>query len=198
MKIHQASYIGSFPTFDLCPNNDLPEYAFIGRSNVGKSSLINRICGRKELARTSKKPGKTQMLNYYLIDDNWGIVDLPGYGYAKISKKMRLKWRRMIEQYMLKREQLQCAFILIDANVPPQNIDVEFINWLGEMGVPFSIIYTKVDRLKPEELPKNIAKIQEKLLEYWEALPQQFQTSSNTGIGKEAILEFVEEINANY
>lgn len=198
MTINESKYIGSFPNHQICPKEMRPEYAFIGRSNVGKSSLINMLCDRKELARTSKKPGKTQMINYYLINQEWGIVDLPGYGYAKISKKMRVQWREMIEQYLLKREQLQCAFVLIDANVPPQNNDIEFINWLGKMGVPFLLIYTKIDRLKPVELPQNIEKIQNALLAYWEELPQQFYTSSNERKGRKEILAFLESVNEDF
>ncbi|MEM9886999.1 MAG: ribosome biogenesis GTP-binding protein YihA/YsxC [Bacteroidota bacterium] len=198
MTINESEYIGSFPRHQLCPKEMYPEYAFIGRSNVGKSSLINMLCDRKELARTSKKPGKTQMINYYLINQEWGIVDLPGYGYAKISKKMRLQWREMIEQYLLKREQLQCAFVLIDANVPPQNNDIEFINWLGKMGVPFLLIYTKIDRLKPIQLPENIQKIENALLAHWEELPQQFYTSSNEKKGRAEILDFLESINEDF
>ncbi|MEL6721533.1 MAG: ribosome biogenesis GTP-binding protein YihA/YsxC [Bacteroidota bacterium] len=198
MAINSATYVGSYPNFKLCPQEEVPEYAFIGRSNVGKSSLINMLCGRKELAHTSKKPGKTQMINHFLIDETWGIVDLPGYGYAKISKKVRQKWRNMIEQYMLKREQLQCAFVLVDANIPPQKIDIEFINWLGEMQVPFVITYTKTDRLKATDLAMNISNIQEALLEHWEQLPQQFFTSSNTGEGRSEILNFINNINQSY
>lgn len=198
MSVNEATYIGSYPNFKICPQDEIPEYAFIGRSNVGKSSLINMLCGRKELAHTSKKPGKTQMINYYLINRAWGIVDLPGYGYAKISKKMRNQWRTMIEQYMLKREQLQCAFVLVDANVPPQKIDIEFINWLGEMQVPFVITYTKIDRLKATDLATNISNFQNTLLEQWEQLPQQFFTSSNIGEGRPEILSFVDKINQSY
>jgi len=198
MSVNESTYIGSYPNFKICPQEEIPEYAFIGRSNVGKSSLINMLCGRKELAHTSKKPGKTQMINYYLINQSWGIIDLPGYGYAKISKKMRNQWRFMIEQYMLKREQLQCAFVLVDANVPPQKIDIEFINWLGEMQVPFAITYTKTDRMKATDLAVNISSIQDALLEYWEQLPQQFFTSSNTGEGDQEILNFIDKINQSY
>ncbi len=195
IQIKEAKYIGSFPRIDACPKADRPEYAFIGRSNVGKSSLINMLCDKKNMARTSKKPGKTQMINYFDINGAWYLVDLPGYGYAKISKKQRLKWRLMIENYLRQRESLCCAFVLIDANVPPQNIDIEFMNWLGQNRIPFVIVYTKTDRLKPDELEAKIATIQQKLLEYWEALPEQFLTSSDERTGKDEILQFINEIN---
>ena len=178
----------------LCPKGDLPEFAFIGRSNVGKSSLINMLCGRKELVHTSKKPGKTQMINYFLIDGSWHLVDLPGYGYAHVSKQKRKDWERMIQDYLVKRTPLQCAMVLVDANIPPQKIDVEFINWLGGMHIPFVIIYTKTDRLKPSELEDNIASIREELLQYWNELPRQFVTSANSGAGKEELLSFIREI----
>lgn len=193
--IKTAKYIGSFPRIEACPKADRPEYAFIGRSNVGKSSLINMICDKKNMARTSKKPGKTQMINYFDINEEWYLVDLPGYGYAKISKKQRLKWRLMIETYLKQRESLCCAFVLIDVNVPPQMIDIEFMNWLGQNRLPFVIVYTKADRLKPEELEENLATIQKKLLEYWEALPEQFISSANERSGKEDILDFIDNIN---
>lgn len=193
--IKEAKYIGSFPRIEACPKADRPEYAFIGRSNVGKSSLINMLCDKKNMARTSKKPGKTQMLNYFDINSAWYLVDLPGYGYAKISKKQRLKWRVMIETYLKHRESLCCAFILIDANVPPQDIDIEFLNWLGQNHISFVIVYTKTDRLKPDELEANVSRIQKKLLEYWQALPEQFLTSADERNGKEEVLQFIHTIN---
>jgi len=194
MEIHFAEYRGSFPGIQKCPVDDRPEFAFIGRSNVGKSSLINMLTGRKGLAHTSKKPGKTQMINYFLIDHQWHLVDLPGYGYAKISKKKRQQWERMIQDYLVKRLQMQCAFVLIDSMVPPQPLDIEFVNWLGEMHIPFVLVYTKTDRLKPEEEAENIKAIQTTLLETWEELPQQFITSSEKGKGREEILSFIEEV----
>lgn len=191
MEIVTAEFKGSFPNFAQGPKEEAPEFAFIGRSNVGKSSLINMLCGKKELAHTSQKPGKTQLLNYYLINEKWFIVDLPGYGYAKISKGKRKEWQRMIQDYLVRRPTLCCAFVLVDSNIPPQTVDVEFINWLGEMHVPFVLVYTKTDRLKPQDLEANVEAIQNKLLEYWNELPQQFSTASNKGIGKEEILEFI-------
>ena len=193
--INEAKYIGSFPSEAKCPKDNKPEYAFIGRSNVGKSSLINMLCGRKALARVSKKPGKTQYLNYYLIDQNWYIVDLPGYGYAKISKKKRKEWERMIYGYLQKRLNLQCAFVLIDANIPPQKIDVEFINWLGEIRVPFVLVFTKTDRQHTDKIAKNIEVFGEELLKYWNELPQQFISSAVKRVGQDDILTFIEGVN---
>ncbi|MDX1940627.1 MAG: ribosome biogenesis GTP-binding protein YihA/YsxC [Saprospiraceae bacterium] len=196
MDIKETIFVGSFPSEHQCPKDGLPEFAFIGRSNVGKSSLINMLCGRKNLAHISSKPGKTQMLNYYRIDNEWYIVDLPGYGYAKISKKKRQEWERMIKNYLMHRLTLQCAFVLIDANVPPQPSDVEFINNLGEMRVPFVIAYTKLDRFKDEEgCRKNIGLIQQALLEYWNELPQEFETSAERGWGRNEILKFIKQVN---
>ncbi len=194
-EIIDAEYVGSFPSERQCPKDQKPEYAFIGRSNVGKSSLINMLCNRKDLARVSNTPGKTQMLNYYLIDKSWYIVDLPGYGYAKISKRKRHEWEKMIEGYLLHRNTLGCAFVLIDSNIPPQLIDIEFINWMGKMGVPFVIVFTKTDRLKNNEKRKNIDAFNNELLKYWNELPQQFVTSSAKKEGAESILEFVKEVN---
>ncbi len=195
MEVKSAEYKGSFPSETLAPRDGLPEYAFIGRSNVGKSSLINMLCQRKDLAHTSGKPGKTQALNYYLINAAWYLVDLPGYGYAKISKTKRRQWERMIQGYLSNRATMQCAFVLIDANVLPQANDIEFINQLGEMQIPFVICYTKTDRLKEEERQHNIEAFQQALLEYWNELPQQFVTSSNRGWGREEILAFIDGVN---
>ena len=193
--IHSANYVASYPSENKCPKDKKPEFAFIGRSNVGKSSLINLLTDRKELAKVSKKPGKTQMINYFIINEQWYLVDLPGYGYAKISKKTRVKWGKMIENYLIHRPTLQCAFILLDANVPPQKVDVDFINWMGEQRIPFVIVYTKTDRLKNEkQLKKNIEAIQTELLTYWNELPEQFITSSTKRKGKEEILSFIDGI----
>jgi|GEM_PF-184244 len=195
MEVQSAVFKGSFPSEAQAPREGLPEYAFIGRSNVGKSSLINMLCGRKELAHTSGKPGKTQLLNFYLINEQWYIVDLPGYGYAQVSKKKRKDWERMIYGYLSKRVNLQCSFVLIDANIPPQASDLEMINWFGEMRLPFVICYTKTDRLKEEERRKNIEAIQTALLEHWNELPEQFITSANRSWGRAEILSFIEKVN---
>ena len=188
-------YIGSYVKESQCPGDDKPEYAFIGRSNVGKSSLINMLCGRKELARISNTPGKTQTLNYYLIDEEWYIVDLPGYGYARVAKTKRADWELMIRYFLKNRKPLQCVFALIDSMIPPQKMDLEFINWLGEHEVPFVITYTKTDRLAQVEVHKNIKRFQDKLLETWHSLPQQFITSAEKGTGRMEVLDFIAGVN---
>lgn len=199
MEIHQVEYYGSFVKGADCPTDNLPEFAFIGRSNVGKSSLINYLCQRKAVAYVSKAPGKTQTINYYRVDDSWYLVDLPGYGYAKVSQKLRENWRKMIEHFLEKREQLVCACVLIDANIPPQQIDIEFMNWLGKKGIPFVIIYTKADKSKPREIKSNLNKIRHELHRYWNELPMQFKTSAERDMGREEVLEFIgtviEQIN---
>ncbi len=195
MKINKAEYVASYPDIRQTPDNGLPEYAFIGRSNVGKSSLINMLCDSKGLAKTSQKPGKTQMINYFIIDEQWYLVDLPGYGYAKISKTKRNDWQRMIDGYLIQKRSLICAFVLVDANVPPQKKDLEFIDWCGNMQVPFVITYTKTDKSKPKEIEVNIKAFQDKLLETWEELPQQFITSANDKKGREEIIEFIQGWN---
>lgn len=198
MDIKHTAFAGSYPSEAQCPQDGRPEYAFIGRSNVGKSSLINLLASRKNIAHTSKTPGKTQLLNYFLVDGEWYLVDLPGYGYARISRSKRQEWRRMIEGYLQKRVTLQCAFILVDANVPPQKIDIDFINWLGQSRIPFVIVYTKTDRLKPDDLENNIKAIQEALLQHWNELPRQFLTSAAAKSGKEEILRFIQEVNEQF
>ena len=198
MDIKHTAFAGSYPSVPQCPTDGKPEYAFIGRSNVGKSSLVNMLTGRKNIAHISRTPGKTQLINYYLVNGEWYLVDLPGYGYARISKSKRREWRRMIEGYLQKRQTLQCAFILLDANVPPQQIDIDFINWLGKAAIPFVIVYTKTDRLKPEELEANVREIQQALLEHWNELPQQFITSAVKNEGQEGILQFISEVNTHY
>jgi len=198
LEIKYAEYVGSFPSVSKCPKPDRPEFAFIGRSNVGKSSLINMLTGRNGLAKVSGTPGKTQTINYFNIDRSWYIVDLPGYGYAKISKTKRRDWEKMIANYLQKRKSLQCACVLLDGNIPPQQIDVEFINWLGEMHIPFVLIYTKTDRVKGNKLEDNIKAIQDELLKYWNELPQQFITSSNKKNGRADLLNFIYEINQNH
>lgn len=193
--INESRYIGSFPSESKCPKDNKPEYAFIGRSNVGKSSLINMLCGRRALAHVSKKPGKTQYLNFYVINDEYYIVDLPGYGYAKTSKTKRKEWEKMIYGYLQKSINLQCTFVLIDANIPPQKLDIDFINWLGEMRIPFVIVFTKTDRQNKVKIAENIEVFQQELLKSWNELPQQFTSSAVKGVGKEEIVEFMEEVN---
>ncbi len=198
MAIYTADYSASFPNVNKCPPSKIPEYAFIGRSNVGKSSLINMLCDRKKLALTSGKPGKTQMINYFIINKEWYLVDLPGYGYAKISKVKREKFRKMIEGYLQRRTTLQCTFLLIDSNIKPQQIDIEFVNWLGESRVPFVIVYTKTDKSKPVEIEQNIKAFQNALLETWHELPKQFTTSANKRTGRDEILNYIEDINQKF
>lgn len=198
MEVQQAEFRGSFPNVNKCPEDTRPEFAFIGRSNVGKSSLINMLTSRKEMAHTSKKPGKTQMINYYLVNQQWHLVDLPGYGYAKRAKTTRAKWRKMLQDYLVKRPNLVGTFILIDSNVSPQKNDLDFINWMGEMQLPFLLVFTKADRLKPEELSQNIQLFQQTMLESWEELPRQFTTSSNTGEGRQEMLDYIESLREDY
>lgn len=198
MEIKQAVYIGSFVRQDQCPTDEKPEYAFIGRSNVGKSSLINMLVGRKELAKVSKTPGKTQTINYFLVNDDWYLVDLPGYGYARASQKQRASWQKMIGYFLTHRKNLQCSFALIDANIPLQQNDLQFINWLGKNQLPFVIVFTKCDRSSKTELEKNLGQIREGIGEHWETLPQEFLTSASKWKGREEILSFIEGINRQY
>jgi len=181
-----------------CPSAHLPEYAFIGRSNVGKSSLINMLVRNSKLAKTSSKPGKTQTINHFLINQNWYLVDLPGYGYASISKTMREKWTKMIRDYLLLRENLQVVFVLVDSRLEPQKIDLEFINNLGEWGVPFSIIFTKTDKLSANKVQGNVQRLKNKLAETWEEMPFMMLSSAETGKGREDILTFIEQINNQF
>lgn len=197
MEIKSAKFISSYTTLDKLPQKGYPELAFIGRSNVGKSSLINMLCSQQKLAKTSSTPGKTQTINHFLIDDTWYLVDLPGYGYAKVSKKMRDKWGDMIRLYLKKRETLYCVFVLIDSRIPPQPIDIEFINWLGEEGIPLSIIFTKADKLKKSELGNNVDAFKNELLKYWEDLPPTFVSSAEKKTGKEELLNYFTEILSN-
>jgi GTP-binding protein len=195
MVIKSATYTSSYVDQRKCPKADLPEYAFIGRSNVGKSSLINMLTDHKHLAKTSGQPGKTQTINFFLINQQWNIADLPGFGYAKVSKSSRKEWEKMIRDYLVKREQLRCVFLLIDCNIPPQKIDIEFINWLGESAVPFVLTFTKADRNNATIVKANIAAFQNKMLESWEELPQSFVTSAKSGEGKEDIMAFIKKTN---
>mgnify|MGYP001942979615 FL=1 len=177
------------------PKDRIPEYAFIGRSNVGKSSLINMLMERKDLAKTSGKPGKTQLINHFVINESWFLVDLPGYGYAKISKKKRTIFQHFIENYFKEREQLVCTFVLIDSRHDPQKIDIEFMQFLGETQIPFCIVFTKADKLGSSKINNQIASYKKKLLNYWETLPQSFLTSSSTGLGRKEFLDFIDKIN---
>lgn len=177
------------------PKDQIPEYAFIGRSNVGKSSLINMLMQRKDLAKTSGKPGKTQLINHFKVNDSWFLVDLPGYGYAQISKKKRTIFQYFIENYFKEREQLVCTFVLIDSRHDPQKIDLEFMRFLGENQIPFCIVFTKADKLGSSKLNKQITSYKKKLLQHWESLPQTFITSSSSKLGREQFLDFIETIN---
>ena len=193
--ITKAQYIISNPDVKDCPKSQLPEYAFIGRSNVGKSSLINMLCHNPKLAKTSQKPGKTLLINHFLINDKWHLVDLPGYGYAQTGQKQRDALRQMIERYCLLREQLVNLFVLIDCRHEPQKIDLEFMEWLGENGIPFSIVFTKADKISKLRLTKNIEAYKAKLLESWEELPPIFVTSSEKKIGGDELTAYIEHIN---
>ncbi|HET8839435.1 MAG TPA: ribosome biogenesis GTP-binding protein YihA/YsxC [Flavobacteriaceae bacterium] len=197
MKINSAEFIISNSDVSKCPEKALPEYAFIGRSNVGKSSLINMLTERKNLAKTSGRPGKTQLINHFLINQNWYLVDLPGYGYARVSKKAKKTFQKFITDYFEKRKQLVCAFVLIDARHEPQKIDMDFMQWLGENGVPFGMIFTKADKLKPKALDRNIVEYTRIMLEIWEEMPPVFITSSTNNFGKETVLEYIEGISEN-
>ena len=180
------------------PDSRLPEYAIIGRSNVGKSSLINMLTDRKNLAKTSGKPGKTQLINHFLINDSWHLVDLPGYGYAKVSKSSKKTFQKFITAYFEQREQMLCAFVLVDSRHSPQSIDMEFMLWLGEHGVPFNIIFTKADKLKPKALERNIHDYKAQMLEFWTEMPAYFITSSSNGEGKDEVLNYIDELNQGF
>ena len=208
--ITSAKYIISSPDVKDCPQSELPEYAFIGRSNVGKSSLINMLCHNPKLAKTSQKPGKTLLINHFLVESKmskdrseaaqsqtWHLVDLPGYGYAQAGQKQREALKRMIERYCLLREQLVCLFVLVDCRHEPQKIDLEFINWLGENGVPFAIVFTKGDKLGKVRLKENVEAYKARLLEEWEELPPIFVTSSETKLGGDELTSYIEEVTAS-
>ena len=195
MVIKSAEFVISNSRVEKCPTTGLPEYAFIGRSNVGKSSLINMLTARKGLAMTSQKPGKTQLINHFIINDAWYLVDLPGYGYARLGKDSRDSLRRMIEDYVLERKELVLLFVLLDCRHEPQKIDLEFIQWLGEEGVPFALIFTKADKLSKGRLAANVEAYKAKLREEWEELPPIFVTSSEERMGRDELLGYIEEIN---
>jgi GTP-binding protein len=194
MIIKSAEFVISNTQVSKCPQGNLPEFAFIGRSNVGKSSLINMLCNKKNLAMTSQKPGKTLLINHFLINQQWHLVDLPGYGYAKTSKTQREKLQKIIESYILKREQLYNLFVLVDSRLEAQKIDLEFMEWLGENGIPFSIIFTKIDKQSNAETQRKINRYKKKLQEVWEELPPILTSSSEKAIGREEILSYIEQI----
>lgn len=197
MKIKSAEFILSNSDVAKCPKNNIPEYAFIGRSNVGKSSLINMLTSRKSLAKTSGRPGKTQLINHFLINQEWYLVDLPGYGYARVSKSAKKTFQKFITQYFALREQLVTAFVLVDIRHKPQPIDLDFMRWLGESAIPFSIIFTKADKLKPKAIENHVEDYKKILLETWEEVPNYFITSSSKDIGKEEVLEYIDSLNIN-
>ena len=176
----------------LCPETDRPEFAFIGRSNVGKSSLINMLMGKKDLAKTSSEPGKTRLINHFIVNDDWFLVDLPGYGYAKALRSSREKWIKFIRKYILERENLYCVMVLLDIRVEPQQNDLDFMNWLGENEIPFVMVFTKMDKLGKAVVEKNLAAYHEEMFKSWEELPQIFITSAEKGTGREELLDFIE------
>ncbi len=193
MEITSAEFIISNTQVSKCPSPDKPEFAFIGRSNVGKSSLINMLTQRKNLAKTSSTPGKTQTINHFLINKNWYLVDLPGYGYATVSKTTKEGWSQMIESYFKQRENIFCTFILIDSRLDPQKKDIDFINWLGGMGIPIALVLTKIDKIKQSELARSRKKFEARLLQDWEELPPVFITSAEKKTGRDHLLDFIEE-----
>jgi len=195
MEIKKAEYIAGYTDPDKLPQEPVPEYAFIGRSNVGKSSLINMLTGKKNLAKTSSTPGKTQLINLFKVNDDWYLTDLPGYGYAKTSKSKRRDFQKMIRDYLKKRRNLVNVFVLVDSRLEPQKIDLEFMEWLGRNRIPFSIVFTKLDKLSSNQVAKNIKRYQRKMAEKWESMPKTFKTSAVTGIGRKEILDYVEKLN---
>jgi GTP-binding protein len=197
MKLTSATFISSFADVAKCPAPDRPEFAFIGRSNVGKSSLINMLVNMRKLAKTSVTPGKTQTINHFLINEKWYLVDLPGYGYASVSKSTREGFGKMIENYVLKRENLYCLFILIDARLPPQKIDLTFMEWAGSKEVAIALVFTKIDKLKANELQKSLALYKRTLATIWEDLPPLFLTSSEKGTGRDELFDFMNSAMTN-
>jgi GTP-binding protein len=196
MRIKTARFIISNSEVKKCPQSPLPEYAFIGRSNVGKSSLINSLCNQKSLAKTSSRPGKTQLINHFLINENWHLVDLPGYGYARVSKAKKKVFQSFITNYFRERKQLISAFVLIDIRHQPQEIDLKFIEWLGNNEIPFALVFTKADKLKPQAATRNLEQYKEEMLTtLWESLPPIFVTSSLKGTGGDALLAYIDELN---
>lgn len=194
MILKTAEFVKSSQYLEQCPQPDMPEFAFIGRSNVGKSSLINMLVDKKDLAKTSSQPGKTQLINHFIINKEWYLVDLPGYGYAKTSMENRKKWRKMIEDYLLKRVNLLTVFVLVDSRLEPQKIDLEFINFLGENQVPITLIFTKIDKQSAKKTEESLERFKESLSEYWEELPEIILTSSEKRVGRDEVLETIENI----
>ncbi|MCB2194801.1 MAG: ribosome biogenesis GTP-binding protein YihA/YsxC [Bacteroidetes bacterium] len=195
MDIKSAEFVSSYTNYKDCPNTDTPEYAFVGRSNVGKSSLINMLMERKKLAKTSQSPGKTQLINQFSINNDWFLVDLPGYGFAKVAKSIRKDFNTLIKDYAMYRENLMCLFVLLDSRHEPQKNDLAFMRWLGENQIPFAMVFTKVDKLSSSALNKNLKHYKNEMLKHWEALPDVFITSSENRIGRADILDFIENIN---
>ena len=195
MEVKTAEFVISAPTVSMCPKDTKPEYAFIGRSNVGKSSLINMLCRNRKLAKTSATPGKTLLINHFIINKEWYLVDLPGYGYAKRSKTEIAKLDQMIRGYILQRQQLVNVFVLVDVRHEPQKIDLEFINWLGQSSIPFSIVFTKADKLNITKVQSNIAAYKRTLSETWEEMPPMIVTSSESRLGRDELLDYIESIN---
>lgn len=198
MIIKTAEFLISNTKQDRLPEPSMPEFAFIGRSNVGKSSLINMLCRKKGLAKTSQSPGKTQVINHFVINDDWYLVDLPGYGYAKVSQTTRKSWEGMIKTYLESRENLQCVMVLIDSRLEPQKVDLEFIDWLGGKGIPFCILFTKADKQSKSKTASNVELFNEALLKNWEELPPYFVTSAEEGTGKEEVLDYIDNVIKNY
>lgn len=198
MNIRSANFVVSNSDYRKCPPPERPEYAFVGRSNVGKSSLINMLTGNGKLAKTSVQPGKTQLINHFDINGEWYLVDLPGYGYARISKTQREKWEKMMKGYLLNRQNLMCVFVLVDSRLEPQKIDIEFINFLGQNGIPLKVIFTKTDKQKRGETMHNIAMFKRRMLQDWETLPELLLSSSVTGYGREDILQTIDNMNKTF
>ena len=195
MEIANAEFVASYAQYQQCPTGKMPEYAFIGRSNVGKSSLVNMLTGRNKLAKISGTPGKTQTINFFLVNQSWHLVDLPGYGWAKVSKSARKSWNKMTEDYLLHREQLISVFILIDSRIPPQKIDLEFTAWAGKHQIPFSLIFTKADKQSDHKTQQAIADFSEEMLKTWEAMPPVFISSSVDKRGRDEILQYIAGVN---
>lgn len=195
MKINSSDFLASSPSYTKCPKPTMPEYAFVGRSNVGKSSLINMLLEKKQLAKTSQTPGKTQLINHFIINSNWYLVDLPGYGFAKLAKSKRSEFSKLIRDYVEFRENLICLFVLIDSRHKPQQNDLQFMQWLGERQIPFAMIFTKTDKLTKGKLSDNIEDYKKTMLEQWNSLPEIFITSSELKTGREEILSYIDRLN---